>query len=606
MPTNVPRGSDGFEIPNAFFNTPADGLTTAKTSRVRKDFDTPGGVSAFITPSAAGKKGRMSALMASDDEEEDGSQMGQGLLDEEDVLEPRELCYTVKLLANIGWQTCHLLDRTLLEIVRNLLNRHGPSLNSYAETPSVTLPRRSKPVAPSPSVDFENLPTPKARDARRSSRHNPSPGMALTGRKSQNALGSPIMDEEDFSMGDNFGDFGGDDLDLGNTSAGNLSAASKSSTKSPATLRKRNPAPRISDEEEADEVERDVGVANGSMSDDGASDVGADAGFDFGGDDTVEAQADESDEGAALAREIEAIGSDDEADAQAEEDGAGPKKRGRKSKTKSAPRQEYNAPMRSQTFHEVREKEKKKSRISRFGVGEQRGCLVPTGYLADALTVEENGEYEGDFVCRRSGRRHFKPLKYWQGEHFEFEKGQYQPAIAEVVHVPEMPAEYLGSKRKRSGRSRSNKPSRGDTVDTGNGRWGEEEGWDHETEPVGIVKDFITSNEIQRRESYTAAYPGFCKLRADGLVSGIAYPRQRLEPKEVAGGSFKYQKVFGEDMFIAAGVVYVPVKSSKPGKLSRDNAYVSHRSVRSDWNADQNLAGILCYCWCCTGHCASD
>jgi centromere protein C len=37
---------------------------------------------------------------------------------------------------------------------------------------------------------------------------------------------------------------------------------------------------------------------------------------------------------------------------------------------------------------------------------------------------------------------------------------------------------------------------------------------------------------------------------------------------------FRYQKVFGEDQFIASGVVYIPVGSSKPAKQSKDNSYV--------------------------------
>jgi centromere protein C len=42
----------------------------------------------------------------------------------------------------------------------------------------------------------------------------------------------------------------------------------------------------------------------------------------------------------------------------------------------------------------------------------------------------------------------------------------------------------------------------------------------------------------------------------------------------VSGSEFKYQKVFGEDQFIASGVVYIPVGGSKPSKQSKDNSYV--------------------------------
>jgi hypothetical protein len=36
-----------------------------------------------------------------------------------------------------------------------------------------------------------------------------------------------------------------------------------------------------------------------------------------------------------------------------------------------------------------------------------------------------------------------------------------------------------------------------------------------------------------------------------------------------------YQKVFGEEAFAAAGVIRIPSGSKKPGKSSKDNAFVS-------------------------------
>jgi centromere protein C len=47
-----------------------------------------------------------------------------------------------------------------------------------------------------------------------------------------------------------------------------------------------------------------------------------------------------------------------------------------------------------------------------------------------------------------------------------------------------------------------------------------------------------------------------------------------------------YQKVFGEDQFIAAGVVFIPVGGKKPGKHSKDNSYVRRLSCRFRCDAD--------------------
>lgn len=55
---------------------------------------------------------------------------------------------------------------------------------------------------------------------------------------------------------------------------------------------------------------------------------------------------------------------------------------------------------------------------------------------------------------------------------------------------------------------------------------------------------------------------------------GIALPKRLIDPKMVPDEGFKYQKVFGEGRFIAAGYVHIPVGEKKPGKNSKDNAYV--------------------------------
>jgi centromere protein C len=62
--------------------------------------------------------------------------------------------------------------------------------------------------------------------------------------------------------------------------------------------------------------------------------------------------------------------------------------------------------------------------------------------------------------------------------------------------------------------------------------------------------------------------------RVADVPPGLAYPKHLLSPKQVPNSSFLYQKVFGEDQFIAAGMVVIPVGASKPAKHSKDNSYV--------------------------------
>ena len=139
------------------------------------------------------------------------------------------------------------------------------------------------------------------------------------------------------------------------------------------------------------------------------------------------------------------------------------------------------------------------------------------------------------------------------------------------MHIPQEHIEPFAARhtRHRTGRSQSTRPG-------ANGHAGsfepEEFGWDNETNPIGKVKEYPSGREIERRKRLLA---GSARILTDMELLGLAFPRAMLTPKEVEGANFKYQKVFGEDQFIAGGVVYIPVGSDKPGKFSKDNAYVS-------------------------------
>jgi hypothetical protein len=68
-----------------------------------------------------------------------------------------------------------------------------------------------------------------------------------------------------------------------------------------------------------------------------------------------------------------------------------------------------------------------------------------------------------------------------------------------------------------------------------------------------------------------------------------------LNPKIVDGeGYFKYQKVFGDDVYMASGMLELPALTGfKPEKSSKDNAYVSHRphTVMLIWAVIPRRAG---------------
>ncbi|WVF65985.1 hypothetical protein IAT40_000723 [Kwoniella sp. CBS 6097] len=193
----------------------------------------------------------------------------------------------------------------------------------------------------------------------------------------------------------------------------------------------------------------------------------------------------------------------------------------------------------------------RKTRISQIGAG-------------NASDSDEEDGYHGNFKTRRSKRQHFKPLEWWRNERFEYMRGPQLPVIKEVVTYPAEPPTPFAEKHKRSrtrtGRSASAVPNgkrRRDSLnDEDNGSAEEDvEGWDANTESLGLVQDYPSANEVHRR---------------------VACAKAMLEPRPVSKGAYQYQKVFGEGQFMAAGVVYIPVGSSKATKPSKDNAYVFH------------------------------
>jgi len=81
----------------------------------------------------------------------------------------------------------------------------------------------------------------------------------------------------------------------------------------------------------------------------------------------------------------------------------------------------------------------------------------------------------------------------------------------------------------------------------------DEAGWDENTDPHGIVVDFVTGEEVSRRVAFTAAM---------------------VTPKWTSNEQFMFQKIFGDDEFIAAGQIIIPPGKQKPSKPARDNTYV--------------------------------
>lgn len=222
---------------------------------------------------------------------------------------------------------------------------------------------------------------------------------------------------------------------------------------------------------------------------------------------------------------------------------------------------------------------------------------------------------EGD--VRRSTRHRYTPLEYWRGERAIYGRASVRlggsrhrvrdsaeqdgadetagddtieadafedapiksyavPVLREVIRIRRDVDEgtFSGLKIKRKGingtrgrpvkRSIKRKRSRkadGETDDEDDGEADPtqptrhpEEGWDEATDPHGMVWDVERQSEVERR---------------------IACPISQVRPKTAINSDFAFEKVFGVDDYMAAGILEIPVGGGKPSKPTKDNNYVS-------------------------------
>lgn len=222
---------------------------------------------------------------------------------------------------------------------------------------------------------------------------------------------------------------------------------------------------------------------------------------------------------------------------------------------------------------------------------------------------------EGD--VRRSTRHRYTPLEYWRGERAIYGRASVRlggsrhrvrdsaeqdgadetagddtieadafedapiksyavPVLREVIRIRRDVDEgtFSGLKIKRKGingskgrpvkrtvkRKRSRKAD-GESDDEDDGEVDPtqptrhpEEGWDEATDPHGMVWDVERQSEVERR---------------------IACPISQVRPKTAINSDFAFEKVFGVDDYMAAGILEIPVGGGKPSKPTKDNNYVS-------------------------------
>lgn len=110
--------------------------------------------------------------------------------------------------------------------------------------------------------------------------------------------------------------------------------------------------------------------------------------------------------------------------------------------------------------------------------------------------------YEGDFKTR-SGRQHFRPLKHWANERFEYSRGPESAIITQVVHLP--PPDESAAKKKRPGRPRGRAP-KAQILRPPTPEEDPEDGIDDNTNLTAIVQVYPREEEVSRRESSVSDY----------------------------------------------------------------------------------------------------
>ena len=356
------------------------------------------------------------------------------------------------------------------------------------------LPRRSQIAPPSPSVNYDDLPSPRRRKSTVGVNYNPAPQYASSStpapRKVGNVIHSPPPDDlnvgrdeldESITMptttkkrdrvtnGD--GDEGDeeDGVEMGRKADARLSMVSRKSTGRGVVE---------PDADTDDEAPSELGAPSfrydgNTGVDDGDLGLGSDDGED--GDAGLEKEAVAAEEGS-------------------EEEAAAPNEPERHPRPTARNGKRRVDPPPAKVLAK-----KRRTRLSRLDNGPSCPFVLAGGNLI--LRTDDEDGVHGDFVSRRSGRQHFKPLAYWRGEKFEYTRGPALPVIKEVVHIPPEYVEPFAAQRKRGRTGRSQSVRRGH----GNGGSGrgsdepEEAGWDEGTNPVGVVKD-PSGRELYRRE----------------------------------------------------------------------------------------------------------
>ncbi|EKM55234.1 uncharacterized protein PHACADRAFT_255701 [Phanerochaete carnosa HHB-10118-sp] len=182
----------------------------------------------------------------------------------------------------------------------------------------------------------------------------------------------------------------------------------------------------------------------------------------------------------------------------------------------------------------------------------KRGRARKKQDILTEIVHDSNVDEDG---LRRGKRMRYKPLDWWRCEKVVYgrrESGQQLvPTIKEIRRIPKEETQPLGAKHKRRRKPPSKgKPAEEDELPI---FWNPEEGWDDETNPIATAIDYVTQQEIEAR---------------------VAFTTKMVSLRDAANANFKFQKMFSDGSFLAAGQLLIPPNGSKPTKSTKDNSFI--------------------------------
>ncbi len=130
------------------------------------------------------------------------------------------------------------------------------------------------------------------------------------------------------------------------------------------------------------------------------------------------------------------------------------------------------------------------------------------------LAVEGDNQYRGDFVTRRSGRVHLKPLDWWRGERKEWQKGANGPEVKSVVRVPREEVKPRPAPRKKHGAKRGRSQSAAAPPESSAVAPGMVHlDFDYDVDTMANVRDYVTGETITRSRC-KVRYPADAQKRS--------------------------------------------------------------------------------------------